>query len=104
MEMPPGTSLDATTQAAQQVEQAIGQRADVAATVTNVGQILGGFGSIPQQGTQYAQINLRLMDKASLLDRLRARPGAAANENRIRPSPRNCASSCSRCARHRAAR
>ena len=71
VELPPGTSLDATTQAAKRVEQAIGQRADVTASVTNVGQILGGFGSIPQQGAQYAQINLRLADKATLLDRIR---------------------------------
>ena len=70
LEMPPGTSLSATTKAAEQVEQAIGSRSDVTATVTNVGQILGGFGSIPQRGAQYAQINLRLIDKASLLDRL----------------------------------
>ena len=80
LEMPPGTSLIATAQAAQQVEQAIGSRSDVAATVTNVGQILGGFGSIPQRGAQYAQINLRLIDKASLLDRIRPSSVAMRSE------------------------
>ena len=69
--MPPGTSLTATEQAAEQVEQAVRGRPDIAATVTNVGQILGGFGTIPQQGAQYAQINLRLIEKAGLLDRFR---------------------------------
>lgn len=81
VEMPPGTSLAATTRAAEQVEQAVGKRSDVAATVTNVGQILGGFGSIPQQGAQYAQINLRLIDKASLLDRLHGSNGRLRSES-----------------------
>jgi HAE1 family hydrophobic/amphiphilic exporter-1 len=38
--------------------------------VTNVGQVLGGFGSIPQQGSQYAQINVRLKEKSGLFERL----------------------------------
>jgi HAE1 family hydrophobic/amphiphilic exporter-1 len=74
VEMPPGTALAKTNEAARQVEQAIQARpevgADVAAVVTNVGQILGGFGSIPQQGAQFAQINLRLKEKGGLLDRI----------------------------------
>ena len=72
IEMPPGTSLDVTEQASQQVEQALHDRKDIAAVVTNVGQILGGFGSIPQQGSQFAQINVRLIEKATLLDRFHA--------------------------------
>ena len=72
IEMPPGTSLAVTEQAAERVEQAVRGRQDIAATVTNVGQVLGGFGTIPQQGPQYAQINLRLIEKASLLDRFRS--------------------------------
>ncbi len=71
IEMPPGTGLETTSQAAQRVEQAINARHDIAATVTNVGQIVGGFGSIPQQGAQLAQINVRLIDKAGFFDRFR---------------------------------
>jgi hydrophobic/amphiphilic exporter-1 (mainly G- bacteria), HAE1 family len=74
IEMPPGTSLERTSEAARQVEEAIRAQPeigpDVAAVVTNVGQILGGFGSIPQQGEQFAQINLRLKEKGGLLDHL----------------------------------
>jgi HAE1 family hydrophobic/amphiphilic exporter-1 len=74
VEMPPGTDLTRTDEAARQVEQAIRERPEVGpeveAVVTNVGQILGGFGSIPQQGAQFAQINLRLKEKGGLLDRL----------------------------------
>lgn len=73
LELPPGTALATTEAAAERVEQAVRNRSfgkDIAVTVTNVGQILGGFGTIPQQGTQYAQINVRLVEKAGMLDRL----------------------------------
>jgi HAE1 family hydrophobic/amphiphilic exporter-1 len=76
IEMPPGTSLKATDEAARHVEQAVARTPDVDAFVTNVGQILGGFGAIPQQGAQFAQINVHLKEKGSLLDRL-LHPNAA---------------------------
>lgn len=66
--LPPGASLEATDAAARQVETALRGQPDVAGVVTNVGQVLGGFGSIPQEGPQYAQINVRLNDKAGWLD------------------------------------
>lgn len=70
IEMPPGTSLNATDAVALQIEKRIRTYPDVAATVTTVGQILGGFGSIPQQGTEFAQITVRLKEKAGLLDQI----------------------------------
>ncbi|HZT42648.1 MAG TPA: efflux RND transporter permease subunit [Chthonomonadaceae bacterium] len=70
IETPPGNSLAATAAVAHQAEQVVAEMPDVAASATSVGQILGGFGSIPQQGAQFAQISLRLRPKASLLDRL----------------------------------
>ncbi len=70
IEMPPGSSLAATDAAARQVESAVMTAPDVLATVTNVGQVLGGFGSIPQQGPQFAQINVRLKDKGGFLERV----------------------------------
>ncbi len=70
IEMPPGASLAATDAAARAVEQAVTSAPDVLASVTNVGQILGGFGSIPQQGSQFAQVNVRLREKRGMLDPL----------------------------------
>ncbi len=75
VEMPPGTSLAATDRAVRRVETLVAQDKDVRVTLTNVGQILGGFGDLPQQGPQFAQVNVRLNDKGGLLDRLR--PGSA---------------------------
>ena len=68
LEMPPGSSLQGTSEAARQLEKTVMRLPDVEATVTNVGQILGAFGSIPQSGNQFAQINVRLKDKIGLLD------------------------------------
>ncbi len=70
LEMPPGSSLSATDTAARIVEKEISSLPDVAATICSVGQILGGFGMIPQQGSQFAQINVRLKERESSLDRL----------------------------------
>lgn len=70
LEMPPGTSLTATDTVAREMEQLVLQTPEVRAVVTNVGQILGGFGAIPQQGAQLAQCNVRLNEKRALLDSL----------------------------------
>ncbi len=68
LEMPPGTSLAGTNETARRMEAVVTETLDVEATVTNVGQVLGNFGSIPQQGVQFGQINVRLREKRSILD------------------------------------
>ncbi len=78
LEMPPGTSLTATDAVSRAMEQVISQTPDVRAVVTNVGQILGGFGSIPRQGAQLAQCNVRLNEKRALLDPI-LHPGGQPN-------------------------
>lgn len=70
VELPPDASLVATDAVVRQIEQRIASMADVQNYATTIGEILGGFGSIPQQGPQYAQINVRLRDKPDLLQRL----------------------------------
>ena len=70
IETSPGSSLSATDAVAKQAEDAVRNAPDALASETNVGQVVGGFGSIPQQGAQFAQINLFLRDKSGLLDRL----------------------------------
>jgi HAE1 family hydrophobic/amphiphilic exporter-1 len=70
VEMPPGSSLAATDEVARRIEAQVAAIPEVETGASNVGQIVGGFGSIPQQGAQFAQINLFLRDKRTLLDRL----------------------------------
>jgi len=62
VELPPDASLAATDAVTREIEQRLDETPDVENYVTTVGEILGGFGSIPQQGPQYAQINVRLME------------------------------------------
>ncbi|CCW33897.1 cation/multidrug efflux pump [Chthonomonas calidirosea] len=75
IEMPPGSSLNATDQLAVQVERTIATLPETAQMATTVGQILGGFGSIPQQGPQFAQVNVQLKPRANVFARwLHLRP------------------------------
>jgi HAE1 family hydrophobic/amphiphilic exporter-1 len=69
IEMPPGSSLAATDAAARRAEVAAAKLPEVQSSVTTVGKLLGGFGTIPRQGSQYAQIALQLRPKAGFLDR-----------------------------------
>jgi HAE1 family hydrophobic/amphiphilic exporter-1 len=69
IEMPPGSSLSATDRIAAQAERIIAAIPETAHTATTVGQILGGFGSIPQQGPQFAQINVQLKPRANVFAR-----------------------------------
>lgn len=71
VELPPDSSLSETDGVTREMERRIAQIPDVENYVTTVGEILGGFGAIPQRGPQYAQINVRLLDRARLEDRLK---------------------------------
>ncbi len=70
IEMPPGSSLKNTDAAARSVEEQVRKLPQVQYTVATVGQLLGGFGTIPRNGAQYAQIGVRLKPKQNLLQRL----------------------------------
>jgi HAE1 family hydrophobic/amphiphilic exporter-1 len=70
VELPPESSLGATDAVTREIERRIAGVPEVVNTVTTVGEILGGFGAIPQQGPQFAQINVRLREKADPLGRL----------------------------------
>ncbi len=67
VEMPPGTSLSATDRLTRDLEQILGSLPEVQARVADVGEIIGGFGSLPQKGAQFAQINLFLKEKRGFL-------------------------------------
>ena len=70
IELPPGASLDATESVVEDAEKSIASEPDVAATSSSVGQIQGGFGSIPQEGMQFGQITVRLKEKGGLAARI----------------------------------
>ena len=66
----PEASLATTDGVARQIEERLGRVKDVRNYSTTVGEILGGFGEIPQQGPRFAQINVRLNDKVGVEDRV----------------------------------
>jgi HAE1 family hydrophobic/amphiphilic exporter-1 len=70
IELTPGASLEATQLVVKMAEKAIELQPDVAATSSSVGQILGGFGTIPQEGMQFGQITVRLKEKGGLIARI----------------------------------
>ena len=79
IEMPPGSSLQTTDATARNVEALLGKLSEVQSSETSVGAIIGGFGSIPQQGPQFAQINLFLKDRPGFLDSL-LHPGGTTRQ------------------------
>ncbi|RYG33758.1 efflux RND transporter permease subunit [bacterium] len=69
IQLPPGSSLAATQEVVAYVENVFKKHPDVKYVVSNVGsQGVGGFAG--SQGSQYAQVQATLYDKASPLDRL----------------------------------
>lgn len=70
VEMPPDSSLDATDAAVRRVEDVVSRMPEVASYASTVGEVLGGFGSLPQRGSQYGQVSLRLVDRPSVMQRI----------------------------------
>ncbi|MCL5283403.1 MAG: efflux RND transporter permease subunit [Armatimonadetes bacterium] len=70
IEMPSDSSIAATDNVAREVEQVVRNTAGVRYYVTTVGEIMGGFGATPQEGQQYAQVNVRLLPRKGVLDEL----------------------------------
>lgn len=70
VEMPVGTALEATDDVMAAVEDTIANIPEVDNFLTNIGLLTGGFGSIPQHGSQYGQITLQLLDQPSLKDKV----------------------------------
>jgi HAE1 family hydrophobic/amphiphilic exporter-1 len=70
VELPADASLQATDIVVRKIESKLVGIPDLRNYVSTTGEILGGFGSIPQQGAQFAQINVRLKDKQGALEQL----------------------------------
>ncbi len=76
MELPPGSSLQTSDRVMRRVEAEAAKIPEIAADrmLASVGEILGGFGSVPDRGSQFGQLSLTLLDKQSFMGRL-LRPG-----------------------------
>ncbi|MBM3495445.1 MAG: efflux RND transporter permease subunit, partial [Armatimonadetes bacterium] len=77
VERPPGSSLAATDATVRHIEKSLENIPEISNAMATVGEVIGGFGSIPQRGAQYAQINVRLSD---LADPVTRRLGAARGD------------------------
>jgi HAE1 family hydrophobic/amphiphilic exporter-1 len=75
LELPAGSSPQATEQKVAAAEQIIGDEPDVETLFTTLGRIDVGFGIVQRQGPGYAQINVTLRDRRGMLDDLLMRDG-----------------------------
>ncbi len=80
LELPPGTSLEVTNRVLSRVEREAGQlpEVDPDRMLASAGEILGGFGSLPDRGTHLGQLTLMLREKQGFVERLlhpRGEPG-----------------------------
>ncbi len=71
IELPPGSSLDATQQIVTQVEKEMAKDPDVKYVISNVGSQGAGSLGASNQGSNYAQVQATLYDKQSFTDRFR---------------------------------
>jgi HAE1 family hydrophobic/amphiphilic exporter-1 len=66
VELPAGASLTATDRFVRRIEDRLIKVPHVRHELATVGEIVGGFGSIPQRGAQFAQVNVRLDERPDL--------------------------------------
>lgn len=84
VELPPGSSLQATDEVVRRIEAEAAKVPEVIAerTLASVGEILGGFGSTPDRGPQFGQITLALQEKQGLVEKLLHPGGQAGRRTR----------------------
>lgn len=73
IELPPGASLQATDRLLTRIEAEAARvpEVDPERMLASVGEIIGGFGSLPDRGPQFGQLTLMLVEKQGFLDRIR---------------------------------
>jgi len=69
VEMPPGSSLDATEEVVKRLEKIVMAHPEADYVVSDVGRQAGGFGA-SSQGVQFAQLTVTLREKDALLDKM----------------------------------
>ncbi|MGV3719515.1 MAG: efflux RND transporter permease subunit [Actinomycetota bacterium] len=84
IELPAGASLTATDAVMQEVEAVAEQIPGVEPDrmLASVGEIIGGFGSLPDRGPQLGQLTLMLQDKPGFMERLLRPGGVPGRRNR----------------------
>ncbi|HVL37897.1 MAG TPA: efflux RND transporter permease subunit, partial [Fimbriimonadaceae bacterium] len=70
IELPPGSSLEATQRVVERVEGVLGQHPDVKYVVSTLGSTSGGFGGGGSRGSNFAQVRGSLYEKAAPMDLL----------------------------------
>ncbi len=70
IEMPAGSSMQNTKTVTDELVKEIRRVTQVHTTVSTVGEIVGGFGVIPRNGSQYGQILVQLKPSAGILAKL----------------------------------
>ena len=68
LELPAGASLEETDRVTRQVEEAVVKVPEVSSLFTTIGRIQGGGRSAPENGRQYAQLNIQLYEKPDLIE------------------------------------
>jgi HAE1 family hydrophobic/amphiphilic exporter-1 len=76
IEMPPGTSLDTTGKVVERIENIVKQNPDTKNVLSYVGTQVGGFASVGNTGSNYAQITVQLQDKISAMDQIEGKHSA----------------------------
>ncbi|MGV3615971.1 MAG: efflux RND transporter permease subunit [Fimbriimonas sp.] len=85
IELPPGSSLQATQRVVERVENVLTKNPNVEYVLSNIGsQGFGGFSGPGSSGGNYAQVQASLYDKGAPLDKLKALFG---NKERLRWIP-----------------
>jgi HAE1 family hydrophobic/amphiphilic exporter-1 len=84
VELAPGASLEATDAVMAQVEAVAEQipEVDRERMLASIGEIIGGFGSLPDRGSQIGQLTLMLTEKQGFVERLLHPAGQAGRRRR----------------------
>jgi len=84
VELPPGASLAEADALLQRVEAEAARIPEVDAPrmLASAGEIIGGFGSLPDRGSQFAQLTLMLIPKQGLVEKLLHPGGQKGMRNR----------------------
>ncbi len=68
IELEPGTSIEGTDGVVKQVEKVVASIPEVQATFVTIGRIQGRGRGAPENGRQYAQLNIQLYEKPDLIE------------------------------------
>lgn len=68
LELPAGASLEETNRTVRKMEEVVAATPEVSGVFTTVGKIQGGGRGAPENGRQFAQLNIQLYEKPDLIE------------------------------------